>query len=134
MNPARPKGLRDEVLGQVERMRARWTALDELESMCRLVVLETVVFVPKTADQTRALSAEAASNEMCSMLPLCEELHGTYAVELSVVVEWGGWAGIVVLVGFWLVGGSFSSHHASCVMPGNATKRYRRMRRIEWSE
>ena len=44
-------------------MMVRWKPLDELESMCCLVVLETVVFVPKTADQTGALSAEAEWNE-----------------------------------------------------------------------
>ena len=30
---ARPKGLRDEVLGQSDQTRVRWKALDELESM-----------------------------------------------------------------------------------------------------
>ena len=66
--PARPKGLRDELPDQLGRIRVRWTALGELESMCRLVVLETAVFVPKTADQTGALSAEA---EWSEEKPLC---------------------------------------------------------------
>ena len=101
-------------------MRARWKALDELESMCRLVVLETVFFVPETADQTRALSWRNDTDRMgIHYASLFEELRAVCVVELSVIVEW---ACMSVLVGFWLVGGSFSSHHVSCAMPGNATK------------
>ena len=43
IQPARRKDLKDEVPGQLGRMRARWKALDDLESMCWFVVLETVV-------------------------------------------------------------------------------------------
>ena len=84
------RGLRDEVLNQSRRMRARWKALGELESMCRSVVLETVVFVPKSAGQTRALMGKAASNEMCSMPSIFEELHAAHVVELFLIVEWVG--------------------------------------------
>ena len=79
----------------------RWKALDELESMCRSVVLETVVFVPETADQTRAFLSRNDTDRMeIHYASLFEELRAVCVVELSVIVEWVGWACMVVLVGF----------------------------------
>ena len=90
-DPARPTGLRYELLDQMERMRVRWKALDEHESMCGSVVLETVFFVPKFAGQTRALSWRkdtVQKEKHCA--PLFEELHAVHVVELFLIVEWGG--------------------------------------------
>ena len=103
-------------------MRVRWKALDELESMCRSVVLETVVFMPKSAGQTRGLSWKkdtVQKEKHCASL--FEELHAVHVVEVFVIVEWGGMG---VPVGFCRVVGSLSSHHVSCVMSGKSDKRY----------
>ena len=113
-------------------MRVSWKALDELESMCRSVVLETVVFMPKSAGQTRALSWRkdtVQKEKHCA--PLFQELHAVHVVELFLIVEWVGWA----------FGGILPRRRAvvvaSCVMchVGKIRQKIRRrMRRIEWSE
>ena len=102
-------------------MRARWKALDELESMCWSVVLETVVFAPQSAGQTRALlwRKDTVQKKWHNAF-LLEELHSTCVAELSVIVEWGGGMDVVVL----LQQQAIATHHLSCVMTENATKRY----------